>query len=291
MSQSSQVVGAPVAGNVLVGAAEAGRLADLVAPASPARTDLVEAGRRFARPLRMQVIGRPGTGRDTMARALRSRLAIAATGPSDDADASAVPDLWVYLLTGPARQADLEGLREVPSDRCIVVLGKADTIGGVAAAADRARRCAASVGRPVYPVSALLACAEVTARDIRFLRMLAATDEPMPELTGRFLSDRIGSEVPDEAELRAGLLRRLDRYGITRLISLVDPSATGPTPEGLSRILHAESGVGALVAPIRERLGVVRHWRIVELRCRLELLAARGVDRDAIEQLLQGAPA
>ncbi|MDY6808102.1 MAG: hypothetical protein SW127_03705 [Actinomycetota bacterium] len=260
--------------------AESGRLADVVAPDSPARAELADAARRYARPLQIHVSGRVGSGRATCVRALGERLSVAASSDRDDRDA----DLWLHVLTGPPRGADTDMLARLPADRTIVVLNKADTHRDRFVAAEVAGRCAEQIDRTVIPVSALLACTAVTDVELGFLRGLARAGEMMPAMAGAFLT----AGPDDERSLRGAVLRRIDRAGIEVALDLLaaDPDDTVDAAM-LDRELWQRSGIDDVIAPIRERVGVVRRWRLAELRTRLEIIAARGHDRDAVEPLLR----
>ena len=194
-------MGAPVnggrrgvpAGSELWTAAEQGRLVDLVDPVSPLVPVLAGAGRRFLRPLHVQVVGRPGTGRDTMARALRERLSLTVIGPGEDEQGAADADLWILVLAGPPRRADRELFASLPADRLLVVLGKADTHGDWDAAVAVAASCAGRLDTPVYPVSQLLACADLDDAEFAALATMAAAGVGMPSMAGRFPRKRVKS--------------------------------------------------------------------------------------------------
>ncbi|WP_055475688.1 hypothetical protein [Gordonia sp. HS-NH1] len=274
-------------GSELSVAAEQGRLADLVDPGSPLVPVLTAAGRRFLRPLHVQVVGRPGTGRDTMARALRERLSLTVIGPGEGEQGAADADLWLLVLAGLPRRADRELLASLPSDRVLVVLGKADTHGDWDSAVAVASTCATRLGTPVYPVSQLLACADLDAAEFAALTTMAAAGVGMPSMAGRFLVGRPGS---DERLLRQGLLRRIDAYGIDTTLALIESrSPVAATAQELSRALRDASGVPDLAEPLGARVGHIRYWREVELRTRLEEAAAAGLDRPGAERLLAGA--
>ncbi|MCZ0915097.1 MULTISPECIES: hypothetical protein [Gordonia] len=265
-------------------AAEQGGLAGLVEPSSPLVPILSAAGRRFLRPLHVQVVGRPGVGRDTMARALRERLALTVIGPGEDARAAADADLWVLVLAGPPRRADHELLRSLPADRVVVVLGKADTHPDWDAAVDAANRSSTQLGLPVHAVSQLLACADLDATEFTALARLAAEGAEMPSMAGRFLVGAPGSE---ERILRQGLLRRIDAFGIDTALRLIaEGSDMAADASALNRALHAISGVPQLTTEISDRVGRVRFWREVEIRAELERAAAGGCDRENAERLL-----
>ncbi|ROZ99108.1 hypothetical protein [Gordonia sp. OPL2] len=276
--------------SALARAVDSGDLAAVVGPTAPVRADLAAAAHRYARPLQIAVCGRPGTGRDTVARALRERLSVTAIGPGEAGEEAADADLWLLVLSGLPRRDDHAILATLPRDRTIVVLGKADThgLGDPTHADDIAADCAERIGLPVQPVSALLACADLSDDETDFLRRLAAAGETMPSMSAQFLTG--GADRPetlgDERTVRAGLLRRIDQRGIDIALALL-AEGDESTAATVNRELHAESGIHALVPTIRDRVDIVRYWRLVELRTRVELLAARGADRDALEHLLQ----
>ena len=260
------------------------RSAASLAPAgSPAGAELAEAGRRYVRPLAVGVAGRPGVGRDSMARALRERLGVTAIGPGEDDDADADVDVSVYVVTGPPRAADDAALAVLPADRTIVVLGKADTHDDPDAVAAAA---AHRLQRPVVAVSALLACADLDTDELDFLRERVRAGEEMPSMAGAFLGDApAGSH---DRTFRLALLRRLDRLGIELAMEMIaagDPAAADAA--GINRALWARSGIDALVPAIAGHVDRVRRWRDIELRTRLDRVAARDEDRDLVERLLR----
>lgn len=281
----------------LAGALASGRLADLVAESSPVRSALETIGVRHARPLQVQVTGRPGTGRDTMARALRERLSVTAIGPGEAEAGIRDADLWLYILAGPPRRADRAELARLPADRTMVVLGKADTHGDWETATEVARMCAAILDVPVPPVSALLACADLRDDEHAFLRMLDAAGEEMPSMAGQFLVGSIAHlPLPDgvapmeisERLMRANLMRRIDQFGIEAALDLVASGhEAGADAASVNAALRAASGIDVLPAAIGQRIERVRYWRDVEARAAVEDLAAAGEERAVLEQALQ----
>lgn len=279
----------------LADALASGTLADLVPPGSAARPVLDEAGRRYNRPLLIRLAGRPGTGRDTMARALRERLSVMVIGPGEDADADV--DLWVHLLTGPPRAADRAALAALAPDRTLIVLGKADIhLGGPdddpddacqgspELAAVRAEVSAQS-NCPVVAVSALLACADLDADELDFLRELVAAGEHMPSMAAHFLTGGPGSR---QRLMRTALLRRLDRYGIEVVMDLIaSGDSAAADAASVNRKLWSLSGIDDLAPVIGEKVAAVRTWRGIQLRRRLDAAAACGIERVTLERLLQ----
>ncbi|MCH5641017.1 MULTISPECIES: hypothetical protein [unclassified Gordonia (in: high G+C Gram-positive bacteria)] len=271
--------------DVLTRAADAGRLESLVEAGSPLRSTLEIAGRRYLAPLHVQVLGRDGVGRDTMARALRERLSLSVIGPGEN-DSAADADLWLYVLAGLPRRADVGAVRRLPADRRIVVLGKADTHGDWDTAVQIAAKAADVLRTRVFTVSALLACADLDDDEFAQLRAWVADGVEMPSMAGRFLSGPPGSAA---RQMRVGLLRRLDQFGIDLALALIGSgSPAAADVEALNRSLQAASGIADLVEPIRGHIGVVRGWRQIELRAAVERAAAAGLDRDTAEALLAG---
>ncbi|MGZ8177454.1 hypothetical protein ACXVUM_05940 [Williamsia sp. SKLECPSW1] len=232
-------------------------------------------------PVRVAVRGRPGAGRDTLARALRDRLGVAPIVPGDDLDDA---DVWCHALVGWPRSEDLAALRRLPADRTVVVLTKADTLGDPDAARDRAQECAAVLGTPVHPVSAVLGCVDLSADEVTFLQAMADADEPVPSMAATFVSGD-----GEERRLRTGLLRRVDQYGLLVAVdelALARDDGRRLDAAALNRLLAQESGVAAL-RPVVEamRPAVERHRRQVALGL-LDRIAASGTERDMVEATL-----
>ncbi|MEP9392070.1 hypothetical protein ABLE94_07380 [Gordonia sp. VNK1] len=247
------------------------------------RAVFAELSADYLRPLTIAVAGRAGTGRDTMARALRERLAISALGPGEDPVALADADLTVYVLVAGVRDSDRAALEALMPDRGIVVLGKADTHDDPDAAAERAERIAAELGRPVIAVSQLLACADLTADEVAFLRSSALGGEQMPSMSAKYLRGAPGSA---ERVMRRTLLQRLDRYGIETVLDLLVEDIPGDAG-ALNAVLHRLSGIDALVPAFGALVDGVRRRRAHHARAEVDDLAAAGADRDVLERLLR----
>lgn len=232
-------------------------------------------------PVRVAVRGRPGAGRDTLACALRDRLGVAPIVPGDDLDDA---DVWCHALVGWPRSEDVAALRRLPADRTVVVLAKADTLGDPDAALERARECAAVVGVPVHPVSAVLGCVDLSDDEVAFLHGMVDADEPVPSMAATFV---VGDG--DERRLRTGLLRRLDQYGLlvaTDEIAVAREEGRRPGARDLNRLLVAESGFAALRPVLDSMAAAVEAHRREVVAGLLDRLAAAGVERDPIETTL-----
>ncbi|WP_267626510.1 nucleoside/nucleotide kinase family protein [Gordonia sputi] len=270
-------------------ALSSGSVGQLVAPDSPAFATLDAAARRYVQPLSVAVVGRPGVGRDTMARALSERFGVTAFVAERGSGVLAGADLRVHVLAGAPRRADHEMLAASPRERTVVVLGKADTLpsdavsGASDAVARLVRAASESLGRPVVAVSQLSACATVSDDEFAFLRRLVADGEVMPSMSGHFLAPA----RPAQLQMRADLLRRLDAAGVARALSLVaadDPAAAGAST--LTGSLRATSGFDALREAFAACMPAVVAHRGAQVRASLELAAAAGADRDSVERLL-----
>ncbi len=193
--------------------------------------------RRLTRPTRVCVVGRPGTGRDTVAAALRGAgnhvLAAADAGPQD---------VTVLVVAETVKPEDL------PTQAALVVLNKCDLLGsGAARQVVEIRR---RTGRPTVPLNALLATAVLDEELIAALQAMA-TDRSTPDdvTRGRLLAtlDRFGTEALTAA-LRAGLdtaslpelMRRLS--GIDQVLTAL----TAATARG--RYLRVEAALAELRA-------------------------------------------
>lgn len=263
--------------------AESGRLTDEFT-GLPGAASVEAAQRRHNRPLSVAVTGRPGSGRDTLARAVRRHLGVTAIGAGEPA-AAEVADLRLYSLAGGLHDDDLAAVSTADPARTVVVLGKTDQCAEPEAVAAAA---AAALGRPVAAVSGLLAAADLRDDDLAVLQdLVAAGITELPSMIARFVA---AAEVPDpdERRIRTGLLRRLDRLGLQLCLDLVvqqHPAAT--SADELNRFLHRCSGIDGIDEPLRRCLPAVRRHRAAELRAALERIAAAGTGRDTAELLLR----
>ncbi len=249
----------------------------------PDSDELRRAAREVDAKLRVAVHGRAGTGRDTMARAIRERLQVTPIGPGDD-DTDA--DVWLYVLVGWPRAADRAAMRRLPPDRTVLALGKSDTLGSWEDAEQTAHACAADLGRSVYPTMPLLGCVDLFDEEFELLQQMLRDDEPMPSMAAHFITgDRA------ERTLRTGLLRRLDQFGILAALDLLDAAEEGGRPldrVALQSQLHRQSGLSSLRVPFAGMLDSVRVRRSQVVADLLDRVAAAGTARDEIEHTLAG---
>ncbi|MCZ4549992.1 hypothetical protein [Gordonia rubripertincta] len=231
-------------------------------------------------PLRVAVTGRHGTGRDTLARAVRRVFDVSPIGPGDD-DADA--DVWLHVLAGWPRPDDTQAMSRLNPERSLVILGKADTLGSWPAARARAAECTEELGRPVVALMPLLAVADLGEPDMELLATLAAAGEVVPPMQASF----VDAGGPHQRLARIGLLRTLDAYGIACVLALF---AEGPIDAAeLGAQLVGRSGLPALGEFLTTAAGSAGRLRLARVADQLELVAASGLCRDDIEHLLAGS--
>ncbi|MFT4085594.1 MAG: hypothetical protein QM658_00315 [Gordonia sp. (in: high G+C Gram-positive bacteria)] len=228
--------------------------------------------------LSVVVSGYAGTGRGTVAAALTERFGLRAERAAPDVPE---PDLRVRVLGATVRAVDLDAVSS-PGPPWLIVSGKADLRDDPRHARLLADSAAAELGRPVHPVSALLARATVTADDWSAVCRWASCTT-MPILSSAFL------DVDDDAE-RTRRRGALQKWGPAGLRLVLDAAQAGDDPrlgELATSLLRESSGFGALVEPIRA-LGPQVAVQRERARCRtLNLLAASGRARDHAELALQ----
>ncbi|UGT59087.1 hypothetical protein [Nocardia asteroides] len=253
------------------------------------------AARQARRPPVIQITGRSGAGRSTVAAAL-ALISAVQTGPVDE-PGSAAPvldgDIVVYVIAGAPLPADRRALDAVPEQRAVVVLNKADAIGtrwsdAVAAA----ERCAAELGIATVPVVASLAvrtrAGTVSTDDLAALRALAERDDPTLTLA----PDLFLAPGPDLA-VRERLLRDWDLYGVNCALAALRHDPLIGT-RALLQLLHAASGIDPLHGLLHKRYEQIGALRGGELLDEIARLAARAVPvggsvaRDLLERHLDG---
>jgi hypothetical protein len=236
------------------------------------------------------VTGRFGTGRDTLARALRQSFDVSPIGPGDNTDDA---DAWLYMLAGWPRPDDVAAIGDLDPHRSLVVLGKADSLGSWPAARDRAADCANVLGRPVVAVMPLLAVPDLRPDDVDFLTALAAAGRSVPPMQAEFV-DAGGAH---ERLQRLALLRRLDAYGVACALALIGQQSLGAdrltadelTADELNAQLHQRSGIDTLSGALTGFAAVADERRVRRVVDELEVIAAQGILRDEIEHLLSGS--
>ncbi|NLU83709.1 hypothetical protein [Rhodococcus sp. HNM0569] len=163
-------------------------------------------------PVRIQIAGRAGVGRTTLARVLGTRRD-AHVEVAAPVDAPGAPDpvldaeVVVYVFVDGVRDADRAALRKLDPAGAITVLGKVDTMPDRAAADAAADACRADVGIPGFALDARGAgtsaerhesgfSAVAAAVDVRVRRALAARGARIVrELRARAVASRAGRDA------------------------------------------------------------------------------------------------
>nr|WP_221333231.1 hypothetical protein [Nocardia transvalensis] len=262
---------------------------------------LVTAASAWRRPLRIQVTGRARAGKSTLLRALALMSAVE-TEPVDEPgkpDPVLDGDLIVYVVSAAPQPADRRILADLPRDRTIVVLNKADAIGsrwGEAVAA--ADQIAHGLGFPTLPLVSALAvrtrAGTPSDDDLRTLRRHANNADPNFTLSPELFTAQ--SAGPDVAE-RQAVLEHWGLYGVSCALTALryEPNLG---PRELLQLLHAVSGIDPVHGLLHrhyERIGAQRGGEFLD---ELDRLAARAVPggpgaapgrgRDLIEDYLAG---
>lgn len=220
---------------------------------------------RLSRPLRVRTTGRPGVGRRTLDAALRD----ARLTPVDSA-----AEVGVLVIAEAAKPEDCLATAEAAGP-VLIALNKADLLG--TAARDRSSRIAEATGRPVVPVSALLAAADLDGDQIAALQVLAAG----PVVLDSVDAFRTAPHALDSGT-RAQLLAALDLFGITAAIEAL---RSGSDPAALSTLLRRSSNIDELLAGIHAVSAQLRYRRLRSAMTQLRALAAR-TDDQRLERLL-----
>ncbi len=194
----------------------------------------------------MRVVGRPGAGRRTVARALRG-AGIAVTDPGQDGNSHADVDVYVFVETLNADDRVDLAASVRPT---VAVLNKADLLGlpgGVpmASLAERCRELRREAGVAVRPLSALLA---VAASDPEVLN-----DATMGAL--RALAIGAGLDEGTRQRLAAGL----DVFGAALAVAAL---RGGTEPGAIAELLYSHSGIADLLGEIGRAGAVVRYRRL-----------------------------
>ena len=199
--------------------------------------------RRLTRPMTVRVVGRPGTGRDTVAAALggagRHVLTAADAGPDD---------VTVLVVAETVKPEDMA------TPAALVVLNKCDLLGSGAArqVAEIRRR----TGCATVPLNALLATAVLDEALVAALQEMA---------TGA---------VPD-AGTRDRLLTTLDRFGIVRLTAAL---RAGHDTASLPELIRRLSGIDEVLDTLTVVTARVRYLRTEAALAELRALAVSSGD-------------
>ena len=213
-------------------------------------------------------------GRDAVARALTA----SGVGVTDSGSA----DVQVVVLAEALKAEDRQMLNaDLPS---VVVLNKADLSGRepggpLASAARVAAGIAATIGRPVVPMIALLAAVELDDQLVDALRTLAVTPADMTSADAF-----VESEHPLPTQVRRRMLMQLDRFGLAHAVLAV---AGGAAPAAVARTLRELSRTDQVVSAITAAGPQVLYRRVCAALDDLHLLAAETRD-DSLASFLAG---
>ncbi|RDH80607.1 hypothetical protein DVS77_00920 [Mycolicibacterium moriokaense] len=220
------------------------------------------------RPLRVEVRGRDGVGRATVAAA----LAGAGVSVADDECADVrVVDVNVVVVAEALKPEDKAMIGVGPT---VVVLTKADLAGfgagGPIAVADaRAAAIQALTGVPTVAMVGLLAVAALDDGLIAALRALTAEPADLTS-TDAFLSCE--HSVPRDVRVR--LLEMLDLFGIAHGVLAL---RQGTEPAALPDVLRQLSQIDRVTARIAAAGAEVRYRRVNSALAALRTMAAGGV--------------
>lgn len=208
---------------------------------------------RLAEPLRVGVWGRPGAGRRTVVRALRSAgVVTAADGGPDEPGVDVDVYVFTETLTPEDRAAVTSAARPL-----VAVLNKAELIGlrstrALGVAEDRCRALQRETGVPIRPLAALLAVAGSAP---------GVLDEAILEVLRLLAVDPAHADVSRLLRARSGLaavLGDIDRAAAPvryrRLLGVLQDLSTAAQPR-LARFLVSDAVVLARMAAAAEVVG------------------------------------
>ena len=245
-------------------------------------------------PLRIQIAGRAGVGKSTVARALRIGEVIetsAVDTPGVD-DPVLDGDLVIYVLAGSLHDADRNALASVPPGRALVLLNKADAVGSWPAALAQANNHTRTVGVRTIPVVASTAIAaydtEMKPAELSSLRTLAGVADPSLTLSNDLFTS---ADVVVDARARRTMLERWELQGLDSALAALRHDSR-LTVASLVQIMYASSGIEEARAAVLASAGRLATLRGGPFLDSLETIAARdGAARDTIEHFLRGEEA
>jgi hypothetical protein len=248
---------------------------------------------RAAAPLRVVVLGRPGVGRRTVARALdRAGIASGISATTGATTSACDADVVVYVTAEVVKPEDPDAIAAAGRP-ALAVLNKADLAGSlsgrsgdapIAAARMRCAEFSELVGAPMVPMIGLLAVAALDDLDADLwaaLRVLAADPGGASSLDGSF-SGFLAADNAVPTDVRGRLLDALDLFGTALGIAAV---RQGRTPAQVRALLRRMSGVDAVLNKIAVVGAEVRYQRVLAAVAQLEALA---VSRYEIAESISG---
>lgn len=227
--------------------------------------DLIRAADGLGAPVLVEVTGRPGAGRTTVARVLRAAgIRVAARGER--------PEVSVYVFVERFTPEDRAAMSAVGYP-CVAVLNKADLAGfrGAGPMATATARCRAlerTRAAPVVPLAALLAQAVLGQglSDVLFDGLAALAR---------------GASAP---EIRSRLLAELDFFGVAVAVAAL---RAGADRAAVAEELRQISGVDVLMVAVECVIAEVRYLRAMRALASLAGRAA-GPDGGQIAEFLSG---
>lgn len=254
---------------------------------------LHRAVERYRRAPAVQVTGRAGVGKTTLARAL-ARPDIVETAPLDTPgvpDPVLDGDVVVYVVAESLQPPDVAALQALRGT-ALVALNKADVLavggGGWGAVLARADEYAKDLAVQVVPVVAAIAAtaarATMTPAETRSLRTLGDLNDPTLLLGADLF---LGADVIIDARARRTMLDRWELYGLDCAMTALrhEPDLS---PESVTGLLHAVSGIDGFRAALDRTLSQALAGRGAALLDELDRLAARSAAaRNDIEAYLR----
>ncbi|MGA5462247.1 hypothetical protein [Mycobacterium sp. NPDC050041] len=248
-------------------------LTDFAARSGDRRSALAPVVAGLTAQLSVEVLGRRGVGRRTVAAALRTAGVSVVDGRA--------ADLAVLVISETLKPEDTAMLAaaRVP---VLIVLNKADLAGAagggpVARAQLRAAEFRARTGVPAVPLIGLLACTALDAELVAALDVLVHHPADLRS-TDAFLDS--GHDL--DRAVRQRMSAALDRFGIAHAVLAL---GRGADPQALPGMLRRLSGIDDVLAAIDRLAAPVRYRRVRSAVAQLQALAVRSGD-DALSDFL-----